>query len=102
MSANVYFIQQGSDGPIKIGLAENVWRRRCKLQTGCGEILFLLTETPGSRQLERSLHRRFRHQRIRGEWFQPSDELMTLIAAYQAERNRRIDEAIAWLSRNAP
>ena len=38
----VYFIQQGSDGPIKIGMAENVQQRLDSLQLGNSDLLVVI------------------------------------------------------------
>jgi len=75
----IYFVQQGRDGPIKIGVASDVAARINQLQTGSAEPLRLLSVRPGSRVVERQLHERFTGHRIRGEWFSPSDELMDYI-----------------------
>lgn len=65
----VYFIQQGLDGPIKIGLARNPDARRDQLQTGHAEHLYLRAVRRGEADLERWLHARFAEGRLRGEWF---------------------------------
>lgn len=79
--AGVYFIQQGTDGPIKIGHTKNVDRRLRSLSTGSPVALHVLALTPGGEREERALHRRFDSLRMQGEWFAPAPELIAFIAA---------------------
>ena len=70
----VYFIQSGVDGPIKIGKANDVGRRMGDLQVGNPSELTILLEIPckspqHAGNMEKQIHRRFRKNRIRGEWF---------------------------------
>lgn len=67
----VYFIQQGLDGPIKVGTADNPDGRLSQLQTAHVEKLYLRAVRRGGYELERQLHERFAAGRIRGEWFRP-------------------------------
>jgi hypothetical protein len=80
----VYFIQQGDDGPIKIGTAG--WRegRLTDLQVGNPTALKIigsrLCHSYGeARDLEAALHRGYAPQRIRGEWFESTKELLVEI-----------------------
>jgi hypothetical protein len=73
----IYFIQAGDDGPVKIGCAENVEKRRSALQTAHHDVLRILRSFPGERGVERSLHERFSNLRIRGEWFRFAPEMLT-------------------------
>lgn len=66
----VYFIESGSDGPIKVGHACNVQARPRELQVGNPNQLRLLGTLPGGRELERWFHETFAHARVRGEWFE--------------------------------
>lgn len=67
----VYFILATVSGMIKIGRADDPKRRFCVLQTGSAEVLELLGTVPDTSGglLEKTLHRRFRKLRVRGEWF---------------------------------
>jgi hypothetical protein len=69
--AIVYFVQRGTDGPVKIGSAEDVGKRVRTLQTGSPERLRLLATVPGGSSLEGLIHERLGAHRIRGEWFRP-------------------------------
>lgn len=75
----IYFIQQGNDGPIKIGHTTNVIRRLKSLQIGNPNWLQVLATAHGGHPLESELHARFQHLRLIGEWFEPAPELITYI-----------------------
>src|ERR1700722_19951266 len=86
-----YFIQQGTDGPIKIGYTDiGVRMRLTQLQTGNPEKLNLLLELPGSLEDEELLHQRFENYRIRGEWFHPAHTLLQFIEKADALAERAI------------
>lgn len=65
----VYVIQAGPDGPVKIGHCKDAWRRRENLQIGSPFPLYLRGTLPGGAAEEKILHDKFRHLRVRGEWF---------------------------------
>lgn len=65
----VYFIQQGTDGPIKIGKADRPFQRLVELQTAHADELRLLGVLRGGLDLEAELQARFADGHIRGEWF---------------------------------
>lgn len=73
----VYFIQQ-SDA-VKIGWSRNVDARMRALQTAASAPLRLLGTLAGTREVERSLHKRFRALRTHGEWFRATDDLIRVI-----------------------
>jgi hypothetical protein len=74
----IYFI--GSDiGAIKIGRAIRPKVRLRQLQSGSPIPLMILATTPGGVDEEKAYHDRFRKQRIRGEWFERSAELLAEI-----------------------
>jgi hypothetical protein len=77
----IYFIRSGDDGAIKIGRTLGSARERlAALQTSIPTPLFLVATIIGADpSLEQRLHRRFRHLRVRGEWFRPEAELMRFI-----------------------
>lgn len=78
---HVYFMQIGNNGPIKIGIAENIASRLADLETGCPWPLKVIAHIPnGGMAVERKLHRRFSSFRMSGEWFSPSPELLSFIA----------------------
>ena len=77
----VYFLrEEGPGGLVKIGFTlGNPHDRLATLQTGNARQLTLLATIPGDHAMEQSLHRRFVHDRKRGERFQPSPELLSFI-----------------------
>lgn len=78
----VYFIQEGDSGPIKIGFtAGRVGSRLSALQSAHSRPLRIIGTIPGDCGTEIDLHFRFSGHHIRGEWFQPSDELLVFIKA---------------------
>ena len=79
MTGTIYFIQ-GENGPIKIGHTTGKPMTRLKsLQTGHPHKLTLLATAPGTKQMEKALHLRFRQYQLEGEWFKPSQELLDYI-----------------------
>lgn len=81
----IYFIQCGTDGPIKIGQTGGhvVWR--CKqLQHSSPFELHILGCHEGGLKEEAELHRRFSHARFRNEWFNPIEEIWGHIRATDA------------------
>lgn len=60
-------------GQIKIGVSGNPWRRAKQLG------ITLLRVEPGDVTVERSLHKRFRADRIDREWFMPSSQVLSWI-----------------------
>lgn len=75
----VYFIQHGEGGPVKIGYSNKVVQRFVALQSGSPIQHYYLGNIPGARTLERDLHTRFARTHVRGEWFEPTEELLKYI-----------------------
>lgn len=76
----IYFIQYGTNGPIKIGYTDNdVQTRLNQLQTGCPYELKLLWVYTDNFYTESQIHEMFSHERIRGEWFYPCEQLISFI-----------------------
>lgn len=75
----IYFIQHGAGGPIKIGIAKDVERRLASLQSASPVPLHVLGAVRGTERGERQLHLRFAKHRIRGEWFQPVEDLLRYV-----------------------
>lgn len=78
----VYFIK-ASHGPVKIGYVENETRLQQRLRNlQCGnarELEIVAFSRRAGRKMEKELHRRFAHARIRGEWFRPDQTMRALI-----------------------
>ena len=75
----IYFIQAGDNGPIKIGVTNNVRKRLSILQTFSPQKLKLLAIIEGSYDKERLIHQIFSKLRVRGEWFKPEPDLLEYI-----------------------
>lgn len=76
----VYFIQAGAGGPIKIGLAADVAKRLAALQVGNPHKLSILGVIRcDAADIEASLHRMYRAERLSGEWFNPTPDLLDVI-----------------------
>lgn len=95
----LYFVQSGVSGPIKIGLAVDVLSRVRLLQSGNPESLVILaTLSNATERLEWQMHDQFRQDCLRGEWFDPSDQLLQFIHneavpwdGSQVEHQRTVD-----------
>src|ERR1035437_7628441 len=72
----VYFIQAGSEGPIKIGIADSPALRLSELQTGKQLPVTLLKAVPGGKDLETELHRELAAYRLCREWFEATAEVL--------------------------
>lgn len=79
----VYFIQAGTDGPVKIGKSTRALlaTRTAALQTGNPYPLELIGVAPGGHALEREIHALFAHLRMAGEWFYPEPQLLEVAHA---------------------
>lgn len=67
----VYFIQQGDNGPVKIGRSHDVAKRLVTLQIGCPDRLHIRYAQPAMSYTESILHERFAEFRVQGDWFKP-------------------------------
>lgn len=76
----VYFARRASDGAIKIGWSHDPTARTKTLGAE------LLNSIPGSRRLEQDLHARFDADRLDGEWFRPSADLLDFMGDLRQER----------------
>ncbi len=74
-----YFVQAGAAGPIKIGCSVAPRKRLMVLQVYHYETLRLLGYVKHDEILENKLHCVSEGHRIRGEWFQPTSDLVALI-----------------------
>lgn len=75
---SVYFIKAGTDGPVKIGTAEDAKKRLGDLQVANHMPLHIIRETAGGVPEERWFHRHFSTIRVRGEWFLFSPHMLTV------------------------
>jgi len=79
----VYFVQQENapTAPIKIGVTtrDGLHARLSSLQTGNPNKLKILATMRGDVRDEARLHESFKHARVSGEWFRPTEGLLALI-----------------------
>src|SRR4051812_30367856 len=70
----IYFIQAGTNGPIKIGRSINPNKRMKQLQDyNPFELHLIQCLVDGNIQKEAALHMHFASARMRGEWFRPTE-----------------------------
>jgi hypothetical protein len=79
-----YIIRAGLAGPVKIGKADDSNQRLRELQTGNHERLHLLRVVDTPFDAEPMFHERFSALRLRGEWFEFSDEMLTFVPTPKA------------------
>lgn len=63
----IYFIGSEEHSYAKIGYTEKLARRLTKMQADSPFKLIIYRLIDGTRDLERQLHKRFQHLRVRGE-----------------------------------
>lgn len=83
MTSVVYFAQAAS-GAVKIGWTADLPRRTKNIQCGSHEPIDIVTSLHGDASLEAHFHQRFAEDRIHGEWFRASPELLDLIRRIKA------------------
>jgi len=77
----IYFIQEGDNGPVKIGFSNDPGRRLQQLKTGSSKPLKLLAVIEGDANKEKELHASFQEFHISGEWFKPVTEIFLYISS---------------------
>ena len=76
----LYFIEcQCAERHIKIGVSCNTHVRLVNMRAHCPYELKLLKAVPDVAHLEIELHKRFAGDRVRGEWFKRTPELLAYI-----------------------
>lgn len=102
----VYFIRAELTGLIKIGVSRDMEKRLSALQTGSPDKLVVLgvIRCTSPRERELQLHGMFRRDWDHGEWFRPSEALLSLIAAEAVSleadaENKRAAMIQSWLDR---
>lgn len=91
----VYFIQGIGGGPIKIGTSKDPRKRLAALQSGSPVALRLLAAIEGDERLEADLHVAFDDDRLHGEWFNNSENLVAFLGRILAESKAYRDDADA-------
>lgn len=75
----IYFVLSPDSSAIKIGFSVNPRNRMRYLANASAHKLELLHMTPGTVKYEKSLHEKFSHLRLNGEWFADSPQLRHFI-----------------------
>jgi hypothetical protein len=94
----IYLVQQGENGPIKIGYTDDKLDNRIKaLQTANPYPLHVIITIPGDQNTESHLHKKFNKYKLCGEWFKiemleelfivPSNEILTLEEIHMQQKN---------------
>ena len=84
----IYFIQNTETKHIKIGYSDNVRNRLSDLQISSPHELTILTICEGGIELEKELHNKFNDYYVRGEWFNPSEELINYVNEFPPYVNK--------------
>ena len=85
MTEQIYFLRATSgEGPIKIGYSTNVQSRLESFMRWSPVPLAVILVIPGTSRLECNIHSCFADDHSHGEWFNPSDRLVTAIERMQA------------------
>jgi hypothetical protein len=84
----IYFIQDSYSRAVKVGYSANVAKRFAALQVAAPYTLHLLGVVPGGEDREQEIHAALseRFRRLRGEWYEPSDDLLRMIAAMTSRK----------------
>lgn len=87
----VYLMFNKRNGYYKIGFSGNPLRREKTLQAEEPDIC-LVAQAPGGSEAESLLHRRYKAQRLRGEWFALSDDNVVWIKLFFSNQNKSSHE----------
>lgn len=91
----VYFVQAGEGGPIKIGKAMNPSQRIGNLQVGNPHEVKLLHCLPDTGCTEGRIQGIFEESHLRGEWYNPTPDLLEFIDALKSKTEGRARQLIS-------
>ncbi|QNP81005.1 GIY-YIG nuclease family protein [Agrobacterium tumefaciens] len=81
----VYFMQQETgDGLVKIGYSDDVARRRVTIQGAAAVPVRIVATLDGGKETEALIHQQLSGSRHFGEWFKPTDEVLSLIESVKS------------------
>jgi hypothetical protein len=88
----VYVLEANHFEYIKIGYAKSFKKRLFNIQSGCPFKLrlWLGIFTPRFVEVEKYLHSKFNHCKVRGEWFSPSDNDLDELIDFFNNTNKHI------------
>lgn len=97
----VYFVQAEGGGPIKIGFTGGSMKDRLvQLQNGNPRRLVCIGIVRGTRIHEGLFHTMFQMDRLVGEWFEPSPELLSVIEPYREAASGGLVLSLDWPDEN--
>lgn len=73
----IYFMREGTDGPVKIGRAADVELRRRAIHASGHPNMTVIRTLDAKDWVECWFHRRFSDHRIKGEWFSYVPEMIS-------------------------
>lgn len=83
--SKIYFLHAEKAGLIKIGFSVHSDARVRDLDNMSPIPLKLLTRFWGGKITERNLHEKFKHLRVRGEWFRATKTLLRFVESFACE-----------------
>ena len=93
----VYFVRCGHDGPVKIGYTGDIVQRLTTFGVAWPYPPILLALITGDVAREKQIHRQLLQYRMRGEWFEASDEVLELARGWGVDSSVGVDRT--YLSR---
>jgi hypothetical protein len=100
----IYFAQLGDDGPIKVGVSDNVPARIRHLGKEWKIPIKLLAEVEGDVQDERAIHAYLARSRLHGEWFKSTKRVLKTVdmvkQGFMPEAAQRISRKPKWAPSN--
>lgn len=85
----IYFVQQMPNGPVKIGMTDNLGIRLESLRQQSPVPVRLLGYITAPRRTEKEMHADFADYRLNGEWFRPDPHLLGCIGDLLSRRLAR-------------
>src|SRR5687768_8375875 len=82
---SIYFVQEvGGERLVKIGFSDLPDRRVITVKSKHSQDVDVLAVIDGGRPVERMLHKQLEADRVRGEWFRPTDSVLQIVKSAQA------------------
>jgi hypothetical protein len=78
---HLYFVEAAAVNAMKIGITGDLDQRLAGIQQALPINIELAATVRGTTRQEHALHLRFAHIRMRGDWFQITDELRSFVNA---------------------
>jgi len=78
----IYFAEREADGLIKIGFSKDVDRRLRELEVSENSKMLLINQINGNFVVEKLVHAHFDKDRVYGEWFRFSKEMLSFTVDY--------------------